>query len=30
MTLFLEEQKKAFTDALEALNEEGLLRYVVM
>jgi len=30
MTLLLEEQKKAFTDALEALNEEGLLRYVVI
>jgi hypothetical protein len=23
-------EKKAFTDALEALNEEGLLRYVVI
>jgi hypothetical protein len=30
MTLLLEEQKKAFTDALEALNEEGMLRYVVI
>ncbi|MDN5336130.1 MAG: hypothetical protein PWR02_1156 [Synergistales bacterium] len=30
MTLLLEEQKKAFKDALEALNEEGMLRYVVI
>jgi hypothetical protein len=30
MTLLLEEQKEAFKDALEALNEEGLLRDVVI